>query len=382
MKTSFAALSLVGSLISLAMSPVRAAKAPSIANTVYLIRHGEKPTDGSDGLSAQGEERAQCLVNVFGTSSDFNIGYIIAEKPKSSGARERPLQTVTPLAQSLGLTVDTSCSKKDSSCVADAVADFAKTSNSNILICWEHGELTDIAEALGVNDAPEYPDDAFNIIWTLQDQTIPSRGKHLLASSLASQDLTYVSSALSVQPQPHLKLIMDFIRRKFKSIMYRNKVVPFVFRKAKRADRKTKRAGPTFRNAKPAFRKAKHAGSTFREAKHADLTFREAKLADSTFREAKPAGHTYKDDDIKIDKGLTVCKHCWEPLVIPPPTKPQHRSTPSKRRVVQCGRISESGIPCDFMFGVTPWQEEQIELYQGAVSKAQVAQNIALTVSH
>jgi hypothetical protein len=54
------------------------------AQTVYLIRHGEKPADGSNGLSAQGLERAQCLRTVFGVESVFDIGYIIAETPKSS----------------------------------------------------------------------------------------------------------------------------------------------------------------------------------------------------------------------------------------------------------------------------------------------------------
>lgn len=44
--------------------------------TVYLIRHGEKPADGSNGLSAQGEDRAQCLRNVFGSGSAYNIGYV------------------------------------------------------------------------------------------------------------------------------------------------------------------------------------------------------------------------------------------------------------------------------------------------------------------
>jgi hypothetical protein len=54
------------------------------AQTVYLIRHGEKPSDGSNGLSAQGMQRTQCLRNVFGLSSQYNIGYIIAEQPKRS----------------------------------------------------------------------------------------------------------------------------------------------------------------------------------------------------------------------------------------------------------------------------------------------------------
>lgn len=52
--------------------------------TVYLIRHGEKPSDGGTGLNAQGLERAQCIRNVFGEASDYNIGYIMAQKPKSS----------------------------------------------------------------------------------------------------------------------------------------------------------------------------------------------------------------------------------------------------------------------------------------------------------
>jgi hypothetical protein len=52
--------------------------------TVYLIRHGEKPDDGGIGLSIQGEDWAQCLRQVFGASSGYNIGYIMAMTPKDS----------------------------------------------------------------------------------------------------------------------------------------------------------------------------------------------------------------------------------------------------------------------------------------------------------
>jgi hypothetical protein len=51
-------------------------------STVYLIRHGEKPSKGN-GLTTQGEQRAQCLVNVFAASSSYNIGHIIAQTPQS-----------------------------------------------------------------------------------------------------------------------------------------------------------------------------------------------------------------------------------------------------------------------------------------------------------
>lgn len=142
-----------------------AATAPALSArdsgpTVYLIRHGEKPSDGSNGLSAQGMQRAQCLRNVFGASSQYDIGYIIAEQPKSDGSRARPLETVQPLAQDLGLTPDTSCDRDDSDCVADLVDGY--DGNGNILICWEHGELTNIVHSLGAknSNSPEYPDDS------------------------------------------------------------------------------------------------------------------------------------------------------------------------------------------------------------------------------
>jgi hypothetical protein len=51
--------------------------------TVYLIRQGEKPSDGGVGLSPAGSERAQCLRGVFSASSSYNIGYIMAQTPKS-----------------------------------------------------------------------------------------------------------------------------------------------------------------------------------------------------------------------------------------------------------------------------------------------------------
>jgi len=53
--------------------------------------------------------------------------------------------------------------------VAKLVHKFSKHNdgNSNVLVCWEHGVLTDIATALGVEDAPEYPGKRFDLIWTI-----------------------------------------------------------------------------------------------------------------------------------------------------------------------------------------------------------------------
>ncbi|KAI1196830.1 hypothetical protein F5X97DRAFT_201138 [Nemania serpens] len=132
--------------------------------TVYLIRHGEKPPNDGVGLSAEGVQRSQCLRSVFGAASKYNIGYILAQTPKDNGKRERPYQTVKPLADDLGLTVDTSCDRDDEKCVQDAVDDYK--GGKNILICWEHDQLNNIAEELGAKDVDNYPDDSYDLIWT------------------------------------------------------------------------------------------------------------------------------------------------------------------------------------------------------------------------
>ena len=54
------------------------------------------------------------------------------------------------------MTVDTSCQRDDSACVANVVANY--TGPGNILICWEHKQLTNITSALGDANAPTYPD--------------------------------------------------------------------------------------------------------------------------------------------------------------------------------------------------------------------------------
>ena len=56
-------------------------------STVYLIRHGEKPADGGNGLNAHGVQRSQCLRNVFGSSYGYDTGYILAQTPKKSECR-------------------------------------------------------------------------------------------------------------------------------------------------------------------------------------------------------------------------------------------------------------------------------------------------------
>lgn len=155
-----------------------------------MIRHGEKPPklpngEDAEGLSARGVDRAKALPNVFGADSQYNIGYILAEKPKkrtfnthhflqpsltvrgrtADEKHARPYETVLPLSHALHLTIDATIERDDVKAAADAAK--AYSGSGNVLVCWEHHELGKIAEAIGVKGEVVYPDDRFDIIWTV-----------------------------------------------------------------------------------------------------------------------------------------------------------------------------------------------------------------------
>ena len=138
---------------------------------VYFIRHGEKPVQGN-GLNAQGRQRSKYLTELFGPSSDYGVEYLIAQRPKRDGRQRRPYDTLRPLADDLGLTVDTACERDEIDAVVAKIQSY--TGKGNVLVCWEHKRLSNIAAALGVLNPPRYPTERFDIIWTCEEpyQTI------------------------------------------------------------------------------------------------------------------------------------------------------------------------------------------------------------------
>jgi hypothetical protein len=154
--------------------------APS--DVVMVIRHGEKP-DGSDhGVDAEGSEddsslteigwdRARRLVDLFdpapgppraGLARPTAI-YAAGQNADGEGTRTR--ETVAPLADRLGIPVDTSFGKGDEKALVEHVI----AQPGPTLISWQHGGLPAIARAFpGVTPTPpsEWPDDRFDVVWT------------------------------------------------------------------------------------------------------------------------------------------------------------------------------------------------------------------------
>ena len=133
---------------------------------VYFIRHAEKPVRGN-GLDSDGRQRSKCLRRLFGPRSDYGIKYLVAQRPKEDGRQGRAYDTLRPLADDLGLTVDIDHERDEIDAVVAKIKGYK--GQGNVLVCWEHRRLTNIAAALGVHDPPRYPKDRFDLIWTCEE---------------------------------------------------------------------------------------------------------------------------------------------------------------------------------------------------------------------
>jgi len=145
-------------------------------STVLLIRHAEKPDSGK-GLSSMGQARADGYAAYFPSLPLQPKGhYDHLYAAKNSGESHRPKLTLTPLAHALDMHVETPHSDRHYAKLADDLLDPGKDySNQNILICWHHGEILDLANALLKQPPPgwptKWPGDVFGwLLWISYDK--------------------------------------------------------------------------------------------------------------------------------------------------------------------------------------------------------------------
>jgi broad specificity phosphatase PhoE len=151
-------------------------------DVVMLIRHAEKPDGELPGVDADGNEddssltevgwqRANRLVDLFDPAQGApRAGLarptaIYAAGVTDDGEGQRTRETVAPLADRLGLPVDTEYGRGQEKKLVDRVVD----EQGPVLISWQHSGITEIADAFpSVKPKPpsEWPDDRFDVVWT------------------------------------------------------------------------------------------------------------------------------------------------------------------------------------------------------------------------
>lgn len=159
-----------------------AAPAPGVTSptVVMVIRHAEKPEGKDKGYDARGNEddssltevgwdRADRLVDLFdGSPASAAVDRpdaIYAAGANDLGEGQRTRETVAPLAERLGVRVNTEFGKGDEEELVEQVA----TRPGRTLISWSHSGIPRIAEAFpDATPAPpeDWPSDRFDVTWT------------------------------------------------------------------------------------------------------------------------------------------------------------------------------------------------------------------------
>ncbi|HYL99200.1 MAG TPA: hypothetical protein VEZ90_09615 [Blastocatellia bacterium] len=157
---------------------------PHSATKIMIIRHAEKPAASgapygvtsngdhdAESLIVMGWQRAGALVPFFhpaeGPLQNTEIATparLFAAGVANHSESKRPEETITPLAERLGLKIDTSYIKGQDKDVAHA----AMACTGVALICWEHQEIPKIASHIlkdtGIT-VPSWPGDRFDVVW-------------------------------------------------------------------------------------------------------------------------------------------------------------------------------------------------------------------------
>jgi len=153
--------------------------------TIFVIRHAEKPEGKDQGVDQKGKtdeeslivrgwQRAGALAVFFGSKEGLpapdRIFAAAAEKHhdtsdgKVGSKSKRPTETVTPLAEKLGLSIDGTWSKGQEKELVQAVTAL----DGKTLVCWQHEAIPEIAGLIlgSSKGVPSpWPGDRFDVVW-------------------------------------------------------------------------------------------------------------------------------------------------------------------------------------------------------------------------
>ena len=153
---------------------------------IMLIRHAEKPVPGRapfgvsvdgapdpESLTPRGWQRAGALVGMFvGSATEGRPSrlptptHLFASRIGPGSSSRRPFETLQPLSERLGLTIDSRFLKEE----LGQLAEGARGIDGVGLISWEHHLMPALANMLvgDTTSAPQiWPDDRFDIVWLI-----------------------------------------------------------------------------------------------------------------------------------------------------------------------------------------------------------------------
>jgi hypothetical protein len=140
---------------------------------IILIRHADEPNDPNDPhLSPAGVKRAQQLVSFITTDSAmtrFGLPVaVFATRTTKHGNGQRTQETVTPLARTLRLAVQTPFLARDFAALAKRILLDPAYVGKTVLICWNHEEIPQLTRALGIKpEPPKWKANVYDLVYVI-----------------------------------------------------------------------------------------------------------------------------------------------------------------------------------------------------------------------
>ena len=172
---------------------VAAGAASSTTSTIYIIRHGEKKWV-LGCLSSAGQRRANLLPTLFNGQPFLTPHHIFANYYDDKIDCERCIQTVTPLAKTLHLTVNASYGYNTWLGGNNLAAQTFRTVISQssaptvLVVAWEHVNIKPLTEALGVDSSkiPVWKGSDYDTVYVLD---LNATG-HVVGFEVSAENIT------------------------------------------------------------------------------------------------------------------------------------------------------------------------------------------------
>ncbi len=157
------------SILATILFLVLAQAAFCMPSRVLVIRTAE--VEGQK-LSLRGQIRAVTLTPFF-LETDYLKTYgipvaIFALKRSFEIPNIACIETVTPLADKLGITIDSSYGAEELEKLANEIKNNPAFTGKTVLVCWDNERVNFLAEHLGVRPRPlPWPNEVFDRIWIM-----------------------------------------------------------------------------------------------------------------------------------------------------------------------------------------------------------------------
>jgi hypothetical protein len=180
-----------------------------LPSSISLIRHAEKQigdqppqgvtidgTPDRESLTPRGWQRAGAIVGLFVPRSGDRVGHLLpvpthlfASEIGPHSQSRRPIETLQPLAERLGLTIGEPFLQDE----VDGLVSAIMASDGDVLVAWEHKRIPLIANRIVPDSTtvPQiWPDDRYDLVWVLEPagEAQPGFGLRQVAQLLLAGD--------------------------------------------------------------------------------------------------------------------------------------------------------------------------------------------------